>query len=110
MENATTAGPVVPAVPTIASEIAKASKAKAKAKGDKPKAKGKAPAKMGAKDFVAKFREGTIGRLTVELIVAGEKTNDEILKAVKGKHKDASTTSACIAWYRSKARAAGVIK
>lgn len=82
---------------------------KAKAKAEKPKAKkAKAANPAKVKAFVEKFRAGTIGRLTVEMIVAGDKSNDEILKAVKSKHKS-STTAACIAWYRSKARKEGII-
>jgi len=65
--------------------------------------------KLSAKEFADKFRQGTIGRQTVDLIIQGKKTNDEILAEVKKTHKGASTTTACIAWYRSKARAAGVV-
>jgi len=62
------------------------------------------------KKFEDKFRVGSIGRQTVELIVAGKLSNDEILKEVKKTHKDSQTTAACIAWYKSKCRKEGAIK
>lgn len=64
---------------------------------------------LSPKAFVEKFRLGTIGRQTVELIIAGKKSNDEILSEVKKTHKGCTTTSACIAWYKSKARKVGAI-
>lgn len=75
----------------------------------KPVEKAKTREKLSPKSFADKFRPGTIGRQTVDLIIQGKKSNDEILAEVKKTHKGAETTTACIAWYRSKARAAGVI-
>jgi hypothetical protein len=91
-------------------EVAKAQAPKkaSKPKVEKPKAKTVKVNASKAKAFVEKLRLGTIGRMTAELIVQGKMSNDEILKAVKAKHKG-ETTSACIAWYRSKARKEGAI-
>ncbi len=70
------------------------------------------------KAWVAAKRQG-VGRVAYELIVAGKLSNAEILEAVKKQFKNAkdkdgkpvavNTTMACIAWYRSHARQAGVI-
>lgn len=85
---------------------------KTKAKNKKAKvAKGKAkPVKKEKPKGIAQFREGTIGRQIAELIVAGKQTNDEILESVKKAHKGCSTTSACVAWYRSTLRKRGITK
>lgn len=94
-------GTVAPAK-VVKPKVAKVAKAKVPAKIAKGKVKD-------SKAFVEKFRAGTIGRQTVELIVAGKMSNDEILAAIKKLHKDATTTSACIAWYKSKCRKEGII-
>lgn len=60
--------------------------------------------------WVEKYRPGTIGRQIAEAIAAGSLTNEQILEAVKKERKDAKTTYGCVAWYRSAARKAGVIK
>lgn len=70
------------------------------------------------KAWVEKHREG-VGRVAYELIVAGKLNNAEILEEIQkrfknakdadGKPRKVSTTSACIAWYRSDARKAGAI-
>lgn len=81
-------------------------------KNAKPK---KTPKSKQVKDaapnaWVEKYRAGTIGRQIAEAIAAGNLTNEQILEAVKKERKDAKTTYGCIAWYRSAARKAGVIK
>ena len=55
------------------------------------------------------FRAGSIGRLIADLIVEGKLSNEEILAKVKT-DKKSETTLACISWYKSKARKAGVIE
>ena len=49
-----------------------------------------------------KFKAGTIGRTIAELIMDGSLKNNEILEKVKEKHSEASTTIACVSWYKSK--------
>lgn len=81
------------------------------AKKAKPTKAAKQPAAKKAKPKgIEKFRPGTIGRQIAELIVAGKQTNDEILESVKKSHKGCNTTTACVAWYRSNLRKAGIIK
>jgi hypothetical protein len=67
-------------------------------------------AKTTGGDWAEKYRPGTIGRQIAEAILAGKLTNDQILEAVKKERKSAKTTYGCIAWYRSAARKAGVVK
>jgi len=55
-----------------------------------------------------KFREGTIGRQTADLIMEGKLSNEEILAEVRATHKK-NTTLACVTWYKSKARKEGAI-
>ena len=91
----------------------KSSKPAVKAKAQ---AKAKKPAKVEEKNKVAekptkaakpttwpeKFKAGTIGRTIAELIMDGTLKNNEILEKVKEKHSEASTTIACVSWYKSK--------
>ena len=79
------------------------------------KSKAKTPKSKQVKDaapntWAEKYKAGTIGRLIAEAIVGGKMTNEQILEAVKKEKKDAKTTYGCVAWYRSAARKAGVIK
>ena len=101
---------------TIAKKPAKA----APAKVEPPKAatQVKLMSEAERKAWVAAKREG-VGKTAYELIVAGKLNNAEILEEIKkrfkgkkdaeGKPYVVNTTMACIAWYRSHARQAGVI-
>ena len=51
----------------------------------------------------ASARRG-IGGFAMNLMKTTQKTNNEILKAVKDEFEGCNTTYACIAWYRSKIR------
>lgn len=70
----------------------------------------KQPKDSAPSTWAEKYKPGTIGRLIAEAIAGGKMTNDQILEAVKKEKKDAKTTYGCVAWYRSAARKAGVIK
>lgn len=72
--------------------------------------KGKVEAKVDGNEWAEKYRVGTIGRDIAEAILAGKLSNEEILADIKKSHTAAKTTYGCIAWYRSAARKAGVIK
>ena len=96
----------------IGKVVSKKGSAPAKAaKGKKPKAaKVESESKQTPVEaWVLKFRPNTIGRQIAELIVKGDMSNEEICKAVKDKHKS-DTTIACVSWYKSKARKAGILK
>lgn len=67
-------------------------------------------AKVEGGEWAEKYRVGTIGRDIAEAILGGKLSNEEILADIKKSHKSAKTTYGCIAWYRSAARKAGVIK
>lgn len=91
--------PSVGTDPVVVSKAAKAAKKK--------------PAKKLAKTdggWAEKYRPGTIGRQIAEAILAGKLNNEEILADVKKVKTKAKTTYGCIAWYKSAARKAGVIK
>jgi hypothetical protein len=87
------------------SESVKVTKTKKAEKKSKTNVK-----KMTMSSWAEKFREGTIGRLIAEGIAEGKMTNEQILESVKKAKKGAKTTYGCIAWYRSSARKAGVLK
>ena len=96
--------PIAKVDPVVVDKAVKAAKSKAK------KTK---PAKMLVKTdggWAEGYRPGTIGRQIAEAILAGKLNNEEILAAVKKAKVKAKTTYGCIAWYRSAARKAGVIK
>lgn len=92
-----------------ADEVVPAKPVPMKSKAKKSKATDAAP-EAPVVSWADKYRPGTIGRMIAEAIVAGALTNEQILEAVKKERKDAKTTYGCIAWYRSAARKAGVIK
>jgi len=50
-----------------------------------------------------------IGQLCKYLILNSEKSNAEILEIVKAKFPEAKTSPACIAWYKSDLRKAGML-
>jgi hypothetical protein len=51
-----------------------------------------------------------IGQFITWMILNTSKTNSEILEAVHQKFEGCKTSSACVAWYKSKLRKQGLIE
>jgi hypothetical protein len=51
-----------------------------------------------------------IGQFITWMILNTSKTNSEILEAVHSKFEGCKTSSACVAWYKSKLRKQGLIE
>jgi CO dehydrogenase/acetyl-CoA synthase epsilon subunit len=49
-----------------------------------------------------------VGARAKELLIAGEKTNQEILEILKKEYPEGKTSIACIAWYKSDLKKAKV--